>query len=238
VGRAFDRCLPRRADHVIAVTEGIRSQLLASGAAQPDRVSVIPNGVEVGIFGAAPPRRTSEARPRTVIFTGNMAPYQGIDLMLEAFRTVRAKRADVRLVIATEGDFDRYERHADELGVRPFIDVRRVGFSEVPELLRGAEVALNPRVSCDGLPQKLLNYLAAGKPVVSFAGSAKHLVNGENALVVADNDTGAFATAIVRLLADDALASRLGEAGQKLVRTTLSWSGAAERVEAVYEGLP
>jgi glycosyltransferase involved in cell wall biosynthesis len=237
VGRALDRWLPRRAEHVIAVTEGIRVQLVANGAAQPEQVSVIPTGVELGVFGRVSRPQPARNGSRTVIFAGNLAPYQGIELMLEAFRTVRARRPDVRLVIATEDDFERYEPRAVDLGVRPFIDVRRVGFADVPALLSDAEVALHPRVACDGLPQKLLNYLAAGKPVVSFHGSAKHLVNGENAMVVADNDTGAFAAAIERLLADDALATRLGEAGRKFVHETLTWSSAAERIENVYRGL-
>jgi glycosyltransferase involved in cell wall biosynthesis len=236
VGRMLDRTLPAHADHVIAVTDDIRTRLIHSGAAQPENVSTIPNGVEVGVF-PAPRRRSRADRDRTVIFTGNLAPYQGIELMLEAFKAVRARRRDVRLLIATEDGFERYERRATELGVRPYIDVRQVAFAEVPELLQGADVALNPRVGCDGLPQKLLNYMAAGKPVVSFEGSAKHLVDGEHGVVVADNDTEAFAAAIDQLLADTAFASRLGEAGRRMVLSRLSWGAAAEEIEAVYEKL-
>ena len=233
IGRSLDRRLPAHADHVIAVTEDIRSRLVESGAVRPTNVSTIPNGVEVGVF-PAPRRRPRTEEERTVIFTGNLAPYQGIELMLEAFRAVRARRRDVRLLIATEDCFERYERRATELGVRPYIDVHQVAFAEVPQLLQGADVALNPRVGCDGLPQKLLNYMAAGKPVVSFEGSAKHLVDGEHGVVVADNDTEAFAAAIDQLLADTAFASRLGEAGRRMVLSRLSWGAAADEIEAVY----
>jgi glycosyltransferase involved in cell wall biosynthesis len=62
-------------------------------------------------------------------------------------------------------------------------------------------------------------------------------VNGENAMVVADNDTDAFAAAIERLLADAALATRLGEARPRFAHETLTWSSAAERIENVYRGL-
>jgi glycosyltransferase involved in cell wall biosynthesis len=96
---------------------------------------------------------------------------------------------------------------------------------------------VNPRVECDGIPQKLLNYMAAGKPIVSFAGSAKHLVDGELGLVVPDRDTVSFARAIDRLLEDPDLAGRLGAAAGHFVRSTLSWEAAASRLEAVYEGL-
>jgi glycosyltransferase involved in cell wall biosynthesis len=237
IGRTLDRWLPRRADHVIAVTDDIRSRLLRSGSADAERISVIPNGVEADTFGSVSGRMVRNGHPRTLIFTGNLAPYQGIDLMLEAFRSVRNRRDDVRLTIATEDSFLPYEQQATDLGVRPFIDVHEVDFAQVPALLGRAEVALNPRIRCDGLPQKLLNYMAAGRPVVSFAGSAKHLVNGEHGFIVEDRDTEAFANAIDQLLADTSLANRLGEAGRKLVRTELSWEATAERVERVYHRL-
>jgi glycosyltransferase involved in cell wall biosynthesis len=237
IGRTLDRWFPSRAEHVIAVTEDIRGRLVHTGAADAERISVIPNGVELETFPDYGTRRVRNGQPRTLIFTGNLAPYQGIDLMLEAFRSVRERRDDVRLTIATEDSFTPYESTATSLGVRQFIDVREVDFSQVPALLGSAEVALNPRIGCDGLPQKLLNYMAAGRPVVSFAGSAKHLVDGEHGFVVQDNDTDGFARAIEQLLTDPSLATQLGEAGRNLVRTELSWDAAAERVERVYHSL-
>ena len=237
LGRTFDRWLPRRADHVIAVAEEIRSRLLQTGAVSADRISVIPNGVEAEVFaGPTAPRRVN-GDPRRLIFTGNLAPYQGIDLMLEAFKVVRQRRDDVRLTIATEDSFKPYERVAADMGIRSFIDVQKVGFNDVPALLGAADIALNPRTDCDGLPQKLLNYMAAGRPVVSFAGSAKHMLNGCHGRVVADRDVDAFAEAIDDLLKDTALAERLGAAGQRMVRTELSWDATADRVEALYRSI-
>ncbi len=238
IGRVLDRRLARRADHVVAVTDEIRSQLIARGAVAPDRVSVIPNGVECEPFAAAPrPPRAGCAGPRRLIFAGNLAAYQGIHLLLEAFRTLLDTRRDVRLMVATEDSFAPYERLASGLGVREFIDVRCCGFDQVPALLAASEVALNPRVACDGLPQKLLNYLAAGTPVVSFAGSAKHIVEGEHGLVVEDGDTATFARAIGRVLDDPELADRLGNNGRELVRSRMSWDATTREVEAVYDRL-
>jgi glycosyltransferase involved in cell wall biosynthesis len=239
VGGALDRWAPRWADHVIAVTAEMRARLLAREATRSDQISMIPNGVESRAFDCTPRPRAGagNGHPRRVIFTGNLAPYQGIDLLLEAFHSVRARRDDVRLVIVSEDSFDRYEQRAVDLGIRPYIDFHRVGFAEVPRLLGSAEVALNPRVGCDGLPQKLLNYMASGRPVVSFAGSARHLVDGEHGVVVEDNDTEGFASAIDRLLSDEQLAARMGAAGKELVRSSLSWDATAAKVEGVYQRL-
>lgn len=237
VGRALDSWFPRRADHVIAVTDDIRSGLVGSGAVGPEQVSVIPNGVESDVFVSAKAPTSANGHPRRLIFTGNLAPYQGIDLMLDAFRVVTQRRDDVRLTIATEDSFKPYEQRAMDMGIRSFIDVHEVDFTHVPDLLGQAEIALNPRIECDGLPQKLLNYMAAGRPVVSFAGSAKHLVNGRHGRVVEDRDTEAFAGAIDELLRDTALADRLGAAGKEMVQRELSWEATAQGVEALYQRL-
>lgn len=233
-GRALDRWLPRRADHVIAVTDDIRSRLVGSRSVAAEHISVIPNGVESDLFVSQKAPASGNGHPRRLIFTGNLAPYQGIDLMLDAFRVVIQRRDDVRLTIASEDSFKPYEQQAMEMGIRSFIDVHEVDFACVPDLLGQAEIALNPRTECDGLPQKLLNYMAAGRPVVSFAGSAKHLMNGRHGRVVKDRDTEAFAGAIDELLRDTALAHRLGAAGQEMVRRELSWETTADRVEALY----
>jgi len=237
IGRALDRRLPRRADHLIAVTEQIRTKLVNEFAVSINRVSTISNGVEHEHFDVPVKALPVDREVRTLIFTGNMGAYQGIDLMLRAFKIVRDRRDDVRLVIVTEDSFELYEQLAAGLGVRPFIEVKRSTFDELPAHLAAADIALNPRVTCDGVPQKLLNYMAAGRPVVSFDGSAKHLVDGEHGLVVENEDTAAFACAINRLLNDPKLSRRLGANGKNFARSRLSWVHTAQQVEAVYDRL-
>ena len=98
-------------------------------------------------------------------------------------------------------------------------------------------MAVLPRVECPGLPQKLLNYMAAGRAVVAFAGSAKRVEHGTTGLIVPNHDVGAFAAAILRLAGDPAEAQRLGRAAQAFVAATASWPTAAERCERVYASL-
>jgi glycosyltransferase involved in cell wall biosynthesis len=231
VGAGLDRRLPRRADHIIAVTDSIRDRLVAIGAAVPERIHVIPNGVDWERFRV---EHSAGRDGRTVIFTGNLSPYQGVDLLIEAFARLRARRPDARLIIVTDSSFAPYEATAQELGVRDAIDLRNVPFAQQPALLATAGVAVNPRVQCDGIPQKLVNYMAAGAPIVSFDGSAVHLRHEVTGLRVPDGDTVAMAHAIERLLDDRALAERLGNAARQQVQRDFSWDGVAARVERVY----
>lgn len=227
----LDGHLPRRADRVIAVSDAIRDALTALGAAAADRVHVIPNGVEWECF---PTERQSAAEGGPVIFTGNLAPYQGVDLMLEAFALLHARRNDVRLMIVTDSPFAPFEPLARRLGVLDAVDVRRATFAELPALLAAAAVAVNPRIRSAGIAQKLLNYMAAGLPIATFEGSAGPVRHEVSALRVPDGDTTAMAAAMERLLTDRPLARALGDAAREHVRREFSWEQVAARVEAVY----
>jgi glycosyltransferase involved in cell wall biosynthesis len=227
----LDGHLPRRADRIIAVSEAIRRALTTLGASTPQRISVIPNGVEWERFQV---EQGITPDGRTVIFTGNLAPYQGVDLMLEAFAVLHARRADVRLMIVTDSSFTPFDALARRLGVRAAVDLRRATFSQLPVLLAAATVAINPRVQCDGIPQKLLNYMSAGLPIVTFESSAGPLRHEVTGLCVPDGDTAAMANAMERLLTDRALARTLGDAARDQARREFSWDQVAARVEQVY----
>jgi glycosyltransferase involved in cell wall biosynthesis len=227
----LDRYLPRRADRIIAVSEAIRDTLVGLGASKPERLHVIPNGVE---WQHSPIEHGITTDGRTVIFTGNLAPYQRVDLLLEAFAMLHARRAGVRLMIVTDSSFAPFEALARRLGVRDAIEPRRAAFPEQSALMAAATVAVNPRVQCDGIPQKLLNYMAAGMPIATFEGSAGPVRHEVTGLRVPDGDTAAMADAMERLLTDRELAGRLGETAREQARRDFSWARVAARVEEVY----
>lgn len=228
----LDRHLPRRAHRIIAVSETIRDALVALGATAPQHLHVIPNGVEWQRF---PVEHGITPDGRTVIFTGNLALYQGVDLLLEAFATLHARRPDLRLMIVTDSSFAPFEGLAQQLGVRAAIDLRQVAFPQQSALLAAAAVAVNPRVRCDGIPQKLLNYMAAGMPIATFEGSAGPVRHEVTGLRVPDRDTAAMAEAMERLLTDRVLARKLGDTARQQARRDFSWGQVAARVERVYD---
>jgi glycosyltransferase involved in cell wall biosynthesis len=235
IAATFDRRLPGIADHVITVTERIRSRLLQMGAVEEDKVTVVPNGVESQFFSENGNGGTNGGTGGpTLIFTGNLAPYQGIDLMLRALRKVLNRRSDVRLKIVTESSFAHYDTLAQELGVSGAIEVVQARFDEIPGLLAGATVAVNPRIDCDGIPVKLLNYMAAGKPVLSFAGSAPGVHHQRTGWLVADGDVDGFAEGALTLLGNAELAKALGQNARRLVQDQHDWERSAELTESIY----
>jgi len=91
-----------------------------------------------------------------------------------------------------------------------------------------------PRVSWSGYPIKLLNAMAAGRPVAACAGAAWPLKDGENGLVVPDNDAGALAAALVRLMDQPRLRRDLGRAARATILTEHHPETVARRLETVF----
>jgi glycosyltransferase involved in cell wall biosynthesis len=238
LGGYLDRRLPRLADHVISVTATIRDYLVDGGVLSGTRVSVVGNGVEVEQFRPdVQPAWLADA-PKRIIFTGNLARYQGIDALLEALAEVARHRRDVRLLIATDSDFSPYRAAARRLGIEDLIElIAAPAFADLPALLETAHIAANPRVVADGMPVKLLNYMAAGKPIVSFEGSAPGLTPGQAAWLVPTSDPAAFGRGILALLEDPERARALGRRARSLVEERHRWPVVAEQIERVYRAV-
>lgn len=240
LGGLLDRHLPRRADHVIAVAEPIRDRLVADGAVSESHVSVVSNGVELDRFdvsGSTTPPGGERNGAERLIFAGNLAAYQRIDLLLEAFRQIHAARPATRLQLVTNSSFDPHEWQARRLGIRDAIDILDVDFERYPAVLAATDVALNPRTECDGIPVKLLNYMAAARPTVSFAGCAPGVRHGETGWLVETKDASAFAQGVLALLADPVAAERIGRNARAHVEKFHDWSRICEQIEDVYDAL-
>ena len=237
VGKWIDGFLPRRADHIVAVTNEIADRLVAHFNSRY-RLTVISNGLELAHFMSCrwAPESRNTAR-KVLIFTGNLAAYQGIELMLEAFALLRQRRNDVLLRIVTNDDFRPYAPLARKLVIENDIEVASSDFDALPGEIARASVAINPRLSMDGIPQKLLNYMAVGVPIVSFAGSAHNLVDNENGLVIPDGNTVMFADALDKLLNDQEVARRLSIAARRDAKRAGTWLDVARKLDSVFSGM-
>lgn len=234
LGRSLDSRLPALADHTIATSQHIAAELLGYGMPS-ERVTVIGNGIEdsfvVGPHDQTPPDGGIEL----ICYAGNLAAYQGIETLLAAFAKVAAARPRARLLLATESSFEPYARQAAELKISDRIDV------ETPPpphalgaLLARATVLVNPRAECPGYPLKLLNYMAAGRGIVSFRASARDLTHGVDAWLIDEPSAAALAEGLHLMLAEPRRAAALGAAARRRVVDNLTWSRIVANLETVY----
>lgn len=233
LGNLLDGQFPRRAHACIAVTPQIADDVRRRGMSR-GRTSTIPPAVDGDPFRSANPSRPS-SRPPTALYAGNLDRYQNLDFVVRGFAKVLARRPDSRLRIVTHAPPAVVARAAHRWGCGQGIDlIRADSFAALSVHLRQCDVALCPRISPYGFPIKLLNYLAAGKPVVACRSSAHGLEHLRNGWVVDDDDLDGFAEAVFKLLEDEPLRRRLSRNARRTAREAFSWERLIPRYEEVY----
>jgi glycosyltransferase involved in cell wall biosynthesis len=107
--------------------------------------------------------------------------------------------------------------------------------NDVPEILASCDIAVLPSLA-EGLPNAVLEYLAAGLPVVASAlgGNLEVIEDGVTGFLVPPEDAGALAGALLRLLEDEELARLLGKAGREHVSSRFSFDRLVEETENLY----
>jgi len=242
LAKLLDYATPRLADGVIADTAELHRFLLDLGVA-PQRVSTINSGVrpEMFAFGNASKvrRRFAFANQPLIIYTGTFDEFQGVDYLLAAFKLVHQHDPLAKLVLVgntiNPTHRTKYTRMAEKLGVASHVTMTSCALEELRDFLAAADIAVVPRAESAGIPTKLLNYMAAGKAIVSFEKSATILENGKTGRLVAPATAEALAEAIISLLADRDLASELGWNARSLALRCFDWSSIVEQIEGVYD---
>jgi glycosyltransferase involved in cell wall biosynthesis len=242
VARFLDAVVPRLGDEVIVLSEELRAFVGARGV-PPARITLVPIGVHPEMFdagdGAGVRRRLGLADAPIVMYTGTLDRFQRVDYLLQAMARVLERHPEARLVIASnlakDEDLAEVRAQARRLAIDDrMVLMHPVPLDELPSYLAAADVAVCPRPACPGFPVKVLNYMAARKPIVTARGSAKSLRHLETAFVAEDDDWEGLATGIALLLEDSALAKRLGEEARAAIMGRFDWESLAGQIEAVY----
>ena len=183
--------------------------------------------------------------PLRVVAVGRMVPKKGFDVLVEAVADLTARGVELELVVAGEDG-------PDAATIRRLVAERcpdAVQFTgplsqcELLALYRGADVfALACRVDADGdrdgIPNVMVEAMAAGLPVVSTAvsGIPELVRDGENGLLVPPEDPGALASALLRLATDGSLRQRLAAAGRETVAERFDGDVLARRMAGLFRG--
>jgi L-malate glycosyltransferase len=243
-GGVYVRWLYNRAvDAVIAISEGVRSALLRGGV-HPDRIRVVPSGIDPAALEAAPEARSAvraewgvDAGEVVVLVLGALERRKGHAVLLDAARRLAMGHPGLRYVFAGEGG----ERAALASAARGLGDrVVFAGFRrDVAACLAAADVVALPSLQ-EGLGVAALEAMAARRPVVAsrVGGLAEVVVEGETGLLVDAGEPGSLAAALATMAEDAALRARLGEGGRRRVLATYTAAQMAEGTIACYGGAP
>jgi len=228
----LERLSYRFADAVIVTNESFREIALGRGRVAADRVFVVRSGPDLSRFRPVPPEPAlKRGRRHLVGYVGVMGAQEGLDLLLAAARLVVDRRGagDVGFLLVGDGtDRARAEAEAARLGLGDAVHF--AGFM-VGERLRAAICTMDVCVACDDFNpmndkstmNKVIEYMALGRPVVQFELTEGRRTAGEAALYARPGDPRALADRICELLDDEALRRRLGDIGRRRVAETLAW---------------
>ena len=228
---AGERWAWRRATHVLPVTAVLALHLRRAGVPEA-RIAVTPNGVDPADYLARPPQQPEA--PVVLGFIGFLRGWHGLDAVL---RALAASTSPVPLVLQVAGEGPAGEELralAEELGLGARLRLTGlVARTEVPALLTGFDIALQPAAVAYACPLKVLEYMAAGCAIVApDQPNLRELLAHERTALLFDPTDPEAAWQAVRRLAEDApLRRRLGEAARaEIPRRGLSWAALAQRV--------
>jgi len=236
VKRVATLIMGRLAHGIVAVTPQIKGLLVELFKVPPERVAVLPNGVDLEYFHPLP-RADAVARLgldpglRYIVFVGNFAAWVDFDTILDSFALVVARYPDARLILVGDGSERAHvRRRILELGVEDRVTVTgRVRDREkVRDYVAAATVTLAAhrpeycaRIGVS--PVKVAEYLASGRAVVAIdiPGLAETLAQNDAGRVVPP-DPAAMSAAIVDLLGDDHV-DQLGVRARRLAEERFAW---------------
>jgi glycosyltransferase involved in cell wall biosynthesis len=237
--RRLGRALNLLATQTVANCHAARAALLSAEKPRPESVIVLENGVDLGRFGDIPSlaARLADAAPHVGV-VANLRPVKGIDVFVQAAAEVRRRHPQAIFTVAGAGELRaKLEQQAAAAGLAGHFTLAG-SQSDVPGFLAGLDVA----VLCshaEGMSNALLEYMAAGRAIVSTAvGAATEMIeHGVHGLLVPPGDARQLAETIGHLLADRGLAQRLGAAARERALLCYSREAMVRRFEDFYAGL-
>lgn len=220
--RQHDRLLHRFSARIIANAERLRDVLVTELGVPAARVAVVPNGVDVERFS---PEGRAEAVAPLILCVARRAPIKDLPTLVEAFRLLRADMPEARLRIIGDGPVELTA--AENLELCP-------GSSDVRAALSEAWVFALSSLN-EGAPNAVLEAMASAVPVVATncGGVPEIVVEGHTGLLVPPRDPQALAKALAKVLRDEGLRRRMGEAARARALEKYSIAGMVTATENV-----
>jgi glycosyltransferase involved in cell wall biosynthesis len=241
--RVWLRRLQNLSTAVLTNADAIREALLTEDHFAPQKVRVIHNGVDIERFGRGSRDRNwlmpGGAQGKWIALVGNMhSDVKGHPWLIAAAAVIAREFPQTRFVLVGDGEQRKdFERQVADLGLGEHVLFlgRR---DDVPRILSCCDIGVLPS-KAEGLPNAVLEYLAAGLPTVAsrVGGNAEIVQDGKTGLLVPPQDSSALAEALLRLMRNPDLAAILGKNGREYVVTHFSFQRMLENTDGLYTEL-
>lgn len=242
------------ADAVVTICQGLKDDLVARGVA-PGKITIMPNGVDLALFGTPPAPDPALARELdldldggegpVIGFLGSFYPYEGLDDMIAAMPAIVDAVPGARLLLVGGGPAAEALRAqaAASPAAHAIRFVGRVPHHEVDRYYALADVVCYPRKAMRltdlVTPLKPLEAMAQGKLVAAsdVGGHRELIADGQTGTLFAPDDPAALARAMIALFARRAGWDGQRQVARAFVEQAHDWAANAARYLPVYQGL-
>jgi len=233
--------LYRSCDHVVAVTPAFKDHIQKHFDCPAEKISVVPNGVDLDFFEQARLNYVPSRNGRFVVsFIGTIGNAHGVDVILAAARALRESHPAVLFRIVGEGA--ERERIESEIKKAQFDNIEVLGHqprARIPSLIWDSDVCLvllkRSDVFRTVIPTKMLEFMAAGRPVIlGVEGQALEILALARAGIgIPPESSEGLVSAVLKLMSEPSLCRLYGENGKSYIHENMSRKSTAVAYENV-----
>jgi glycosyltransferase involved in cell wall biosynthesis len=236
----------KMADVSIATNQSYREIAITRGKMSPDKVFIVRSGPSLERLKILPPvPELRRGKKFLVGYVGVMGQQEGIQYLIEAARHIvyDLGRTNIHFALVGGGpslmDFEEMARGAKLGDYMTFTG--RAPEQTLLDVLNTADICVNPDeanpMNDKSTMNKIVEYMALGKPIVQFDLTEGRFSAGEASLYAKNNDAKDFAAKIVELIDNPQKRAAMGAFGRARVERELSWTYEAPKLLAAYNAL-
>ena len=233
------------ADKIVAVTKGIKDGIVEQFNVDPQKIHVISNGANIDMFKPLDQNKCKlelELDPSInyVCFVGNLAPWQGVEYLIQAAPLILSKCPNVNFLIVGDGIMKdkliQLARNSDYFD--KFVFTGSIPYEEVPLYINCSDICVLPKkpIKSGYSALKLYEYMACGKPIVATNTDGFEMLEKSNAGILIDpTQKKVFSDAVVHLLKSKELRYQMGLNGHNCIVANHSWAAVTKKIKSIFD---
>jgi glycosyltransferase involved in cell wall biosynthesis len=237
----------QKVDHVIALSQYTRNEIMANCRIVSEKISVLPHGDYEALFSRygfndslAKEVRQKAGNRKIIAFLGHIRPYKGLEVFVEAFGLIKQRMPESFFLVAGSvlvGDKKEWEQKLtqscknDDL----WTDLRFVPVEDIKAYLSVIDVLVQPYISASQSGNTVMAY-AAGVPVISTnaGGLAEMTEDGKTGYVISPGDPEAIADSVSKCFENDNY-EKMSQNARRAAAEQFNWEKIADQTAAVYQ---
>jgi glycosyltransferase involved in cell wall biosynthesis len=245
--REAERMATRYSEKIISVTPHIGAYLVENYNCPPEKVIAVMNGVNIKQFYPIHDESLLESlkmklgiasEDTVIIFVGNLAPWQGVETLIEVAPLLLKKIANIKFLIIGDGILkDGFKERVDSLRLLDrFIFTGMVEYEQISFYINIADICVLPkrRLKSGYSPIKLYEYMACKKAIVASKVEGLEFIEEEGiGRLVEPEDVIGLERTLYNLIKSPQERIRMGQRGLELARERFSWESCASKIEKV-----